>query len=361
MSVDILMEVPYISYADGYGQSAPELIEIVHSICNDNGLTLNLLQARVLDKKHTLPEKINKFRSLMVSVHQAPKAKIMFRYHHPRTEKYTAEKLVSYTMFETDRIPSLWVDVLNQSDAVIVPTPWQQTLFQSALSVPVSVVHVPLAQVFLNKYSDECIVGSVPDSPFIAATVGTKSTYDRKRMLDLVAAFSGEFINEEAILRCKCRFMRPVNLPNIEVMPGSYDTDWMLKFYLASHIGLYMSGGEGFGMPQMEAALLGRPVVVAKNTAMIWGSTIMPWVCALDCIDSPARYNEKYLGLVGNWGFCDSVEFIEQARLLFDEWVADPDAYKHKMIKAHNSNELRDTLSHDNIKRQLESILLPLL
>ncbi len=77
-----------------------------------------------------------------VIVHTVPE-------HYPaylqRERAAGARRVVGHTVWETDRLPAHWPDLINVMDAVIVPTAWNRDVFlQSGVTIPIIVTpHVP--------------------------------------------------------------------------------------------------------------------------------------------------------------------------------------------------------------------------
>lgn len=359
-SVDVLIDVPYLWLNDGYGQTSPLVISLLADMCEDNNLSWGVLRAtRITGRENNNPI-TQRITQHFINPRELGKVNLLFRYHYPSSDRKGAGKLVSYTMFETDQCPSGWVDILNQADLVLVPNPYLESIFSKSLSPPVETLFLPLHQEYYQELDDETLVGRLDKDCFRFSFVGTSSSTDRKGIAELAKHFDRAFRRESVALRLhsrgfKSKYSKVANSSlNIKVQD-------MLDFYLGAHAGVYPSRGEGYGLPQLETALLGRPVILALNSAAIWSSTIMSWAYTVSCEVKDSKYTHPSIKVAGNWGYCNMDEVIQIMKSLYQEWEQDKEAYLQKIIEAHNDNLLRDTLSHQAIKEQMESHLLPLL
>lgn len=357
-NVDILIEVPYLWLDDGYGQSAPLLIELIDEVCTENNLTWALVAAQMLDTQN--PKTSKKFSSHFVDKKNLPSSKILFRYHYPKTERYKSDKLISMTMFETDSIPSGWIPILNESDAVVVPHTMLQMIFGSELDTPVNVIHLPLDKLYYEILSEEELVGNLNER-FTVNFVGTPNyKTDRKGIQEFAPLFSKEFKGENALLLMKSRGHLS-KLDNVISLPGAYSVKKIRDIYLSTHLGAYPSRGEGYGLPQVENSLMGRQVLMAYNSSAIWLCMCMPWVMTFECEWKPAKYENRTLGNPGNWGYCDMQQFVDYIKREYEKWTIDKDAYSDRIVKSHLDNILREELSYEMIKSQIKDVIFPML
>jgi glycosyltransferase involved in cell wall biosynthesis len=358
--VDVLIDVPYIWLNDGYGQTSPHVIRIMGELCDELGLTWGVLHTAVVTNLPEYSESIQFINKHFIDKNESPSSKILFRYHYPSKERCLADKLVSYTMFETDQCPSGWIDILNTADLVLVPNPYLEQVFQKSLSVPVKTVYLPLNNEYYEDIDDNSIVSHLP-TDFTFNFVGTYSTADRKNIGMMMDAFDSAFSHmDDVAFVLKSRGYK---LKHGKTISCSIHTTLknMLMFYLSSHVGVYVSRGEGYGLPQLENAILGRPVIMADNSAAIWSWPLIRWGKLLPCKPGLSHYTNKTIGEPGNWGFCEKRAIHDAMTEMYESWKSDPDAFKQYMIDAHRNSPLHKELSRGNIKRQLKEHLVPLL
>jgi hypothetical protein len=357
--VDILIEVPYLWMYDGYGQTAPLVIDQLATFCESHNLTWKVIRTNIINKTVDHTNLTQKIAKNFVNKRDAPSSKILLRYHYPSADKHTSDKLVTYTMFETDACPQGWVEMLDKADLVLVPNPKLKEIFEKATTTKVETVYLPLHPDYYAVHDADLITGKLnPEYTF--SFIGTASvSTDRKGILELSAKFEEMLSTEDVSLVIKSRGFGQ-KTSKIVSQPAHKDIKGLVEFYCRSHCGVYPSRGEGYGLPQIESSLLGRPVILADNSAMSWASTYMPWVIKLPCVSQPAIYSGRVQGDPGNWGYVDMNDFVLEMKNIFELWTEDSDKYKDKMLYSHLSNPLRYELSYSHIQRQLEQHLLPL-
>lgn len=359
-AIDILIEVPYLWLNDGYGQTGPLVIWQVKNFCERHGLEWGVVRVKSLMRNDDWKDRNKVISDHFVDRKTLPPAKLLLRYDYPESTKLSADKLVSYTMFESNRCPSGWVDILNAADLVMVPNTYLVDIFSADLEPDVKLQYLPLHGEYLKLYEEEELVGDLPED-FIFSFVGTVGMpLDRKGISELSYALEDSGLLDRAKLHIRSRSSGiKVKGVKVNVAPGR--TADIVKFYLNSHCGAYPSHGEGYGLPQIETSLLGRPVIMAMNSAAIWSSTLMPWVKTLPCEARPALYKHASIGDAGDWGYCDTQDFIDTMETMVDEWYNNRDVYINSILYNHKHNKLRQELSYENIQRQLDANLLPLL
>lgn len=183
---------------------------------------------------------------------------------------------ISYSMFESDRIPAMWVEILNNYfDAVVVPDSFlKETYFLSGVKIPIFVLPICLdLNEFLNKKR-----ANRPRNPF---TFGcTASGVPHKNQLMLIQAFIEEFGNTpEVTLRLTCRgitheiyhawhnLIQDYGCTNIQFNIGALDNNQYLEFMDSLDCYVNISKGEGFSIGPREALALGIPSILTNNSA----------------------------------------------------------------------------------------------
>jgi hypothetical protein len=360
--LDLLIDIPYLWLADGYGQTGPGVVLELAEFCDRHGLSWKVLRSQIITPARDRQEETRYITSHFVSRKEANPSKVYLRYNYPKlftaADRPLADKLVTYTMFETDRCPSGWVPALDQADLVLVPTPNQRDLFQVATQTPVATLYLPLHSEYYQKYDNAKLTGSLPKR-FTFSFVGTATNDDRKGIKALCTSFANSGL--DADLKIRCRNWTPPADKRVKVDSRESKTvAEMLDFYLSSHCGVYPSRGEGYGLPQIETSLLGRPVIVTNNSAMSWAASQMPWVDMLMCESKPAHYDNPGLGDYGNWGYTSQAKVIEAMEETMKSWVKSPGGYIKDIATAHKTNNLREILSSTAIQNQLDEQLLPL-
>lgn len=201
-----------------------------------------------------------------------------------------AERRVAFTTWEADRLPPLWVDILNRYDQIIVPSTHDAKVFRrSGVAPPVeSVPHIarPVAAIRGETFA---AIGE----RFLFYTIGTWGT--RKAMPEVVRAFLDAFTDtDDVALVIKTNPEDEVALERArrgrETDPSRYagTSWWTLARLLAAYPSappihlvtrevprsvidelhtrgdcfLSLSRGEGWCLPAFEAAGCGNPVII---------------------------------------------------------------------------------------------------
>ncbi len=171
---------------------------------------------------------------------------------------------VALTMFESSKLPAGWADVLNQMDAVVVPS-WfcWETFRQARVTAAMHVVPLGLSDVYRPA----------------ARRTGRPLTFlaflDRgKRKGGLVAlqaflrAF-GDDPNYRLILKSRnARVQIELANDNITVIQRDMTDEELYRLYLEADVLVSPNRGEGFGLPPREFAATGGISLVTN-----WGGT----------------------------------------------------------------------------------------
>ena len=180
---------------------------------------------------------------------------------------------IGWTMYETDdplELKPHWRHACNDVDLLLVPSDYCQAVFARFVTKPIKVA--PLAVDPRYTY-----VERPPDRPFTLATWGVLSA--RKGPLEAIECFQAAFPRTDypdvrfvlktrhGVLGAGGYAVPQIDDPRIEVI----DEDWrdirlMLKFVNRVDVAIFLSKGEGFGMPAREAMATGLPTILADNS-----------------------------------------------------------------------------------------------
>lgn len=366
-TTDLLVEVPYLAHPDGYGQSATFLVYLINEISIEEGFTWRLLETNITNNRLLIPHELDYLAPIWVSPKHIPKADVLLRYSVPTEDRRGANRLISYTMFETDDTPPHFSNAFNVSDLVLTPTEWGKRVFEQSTNTPVAVCHVAMNPGFMKFLGEHKCIGSLPNVFTLILNGTYHVNYDRKRHTELFHEFKKRHWEKRDIrLIFKARGMDRRLLKGVQrskranIHSVSNPLVWpeLLKLYLKSHVGVFPSKGEGWGMPQVELALLGRPIVYANNSALTYVGPHMPWGIPVECNETEeACYRIHSLYNTGDWYLCDMEDFMDKVDMVYEEWRSDISAFNQKIYEAHSSNLMRDFVSHDVVKEQLREAI----
>jgi glycosyltransferase involved in cell wall biosynthesis/tetratricopeptide (TPR) repeat protein len=199
---------------------------------------------------------------------------------HPR-----AVRNIGWTMYETDRIPGMWVDSCNRMDEVWVPSNFNVETFSRA-GVDKQKLHVVPGAVDTAEYNPGVRPLFIPEAGgFVFLSVFAWSK--RKGWDALVRAYLAEFGPRDLVtLVLKVvphwnstwaeqmadyeRFVRkvlgrdPSARPRIVILPDAMDAATMPRLYAAADAFVLASRGEAYGRPFLEAMATGLPTIATR-------------------------------------------------------------------------------------------------
>lgn len=193
---------------------------------------------------------------------------------------------------ETDRCNPEWIKSVNSMDRVIVPSKHTLATFERSghLTTPMSVVHEAFIDSILEDDLPELDLGI--DTSFNFLTVGQMTgnddKTDRKNMFKTIKWFCEAFskdedvglilktnngreskidrqLTHEAIQRTLTR-VRKGPYPKIHFLHGRLSEREIASLYCHSKVKAFLSltRGEGFGLPLLEAAASGLPIIATN-------------------------------------------------------------------------------------------------
>ncbi|HEX8474355.1 MAG TPA: glycosyltransferase family 4 protein [Pyrinomonadaceae bacterium] len=224
-----------------------------------------------------------------------------------------AEDLFINTMWEADRLPSVWSERLNLARAVIVPSRFLVDAFrQSGVNVPIEVVAQGVdPEIYHYEQRPE-------RESLTTLMVGTVD--ERKHIDEGIAAWKKVFADDpHARLIIKSRFQKgnyAFQDPRIIFSHASEPTRGIVHWYREADV-LLALGNEGFGLPLVEGMATGLPVIALDSEGQAD-------LCAdaRDCLlpVKPVRrqaYHDAYWGTAGMQGVPGVDDVAERLR-----WVA---------------------------------------
>jgi glycosyltransferase involved in cell wall biosynthesis len=202
------------------------------------------------------------------------------------------KKYIGLTMLETDTIPKKWVDNCNKLDAVIVPSNAALASFLcSGVNVPVKIV--PLGVDFETFSPNTPPLYSKEDisTKYNFLTVGQwPGSLDRKNIEKTIEIFLTAFkgnadvglmakvywtgagtldkigmIERIRFIKNKLEF-KPDEPPFIYLIHGAASSEMLASIYTSADCFILPSMGESWGIPIIEAAACGLPIITTGGT-----------------------------------------------------------------------------------------------
>ena len=199
-------------------------------------------------------------------------------------------------LVETDKCSSEWVEKCNKMDHIVVPSTFTKNVLERSgvVSKPVTVIPEWYNPEIENKSGlaetlDDERFNTITE-PFTILMIGTLTSQmqqdDRKNIVNTIKWVSEEFADKKDVaILIKTNFgkgttedkrlcteylkkIKPVlglgEYPKIKLLHGNMKTKEVAALYNHKNIKMYVSAtrGEGYGLPLVEAAASGLPIVV---------------------------------------------------------------------------------------------------
>lgn len=184
---------------------------------------------------------------------------------------------IQWVVFESTRVPPTVMSTMLTADQVWVPSEWGRSVLVANGLDPARCEVVPEG-VDTDQYHP---YAPRVDNPILTYLITGKYEL-RKSIIETVYAWSQEFGNDpevELVVKTNhfmnqedkyneiTRWLGQMGLTNVRVMWGSITANDMADLYQQSHIFVLPSKGEGWGLPLIEAAAVGLPIITTWYSA----------------------------------------------------------------------------------------------
>lgn len=184
--------------------------------------------------------------------------------------------LVFHTMFEAANLPPGWKENLNNAGTIWTPSQYCADLFRSE-----GVTTDMFVAGYGIKHHQFSFVDRRGRTGPMKFRIWGDTIPSRKNVLTAAKAFVAAGL-PDAELEIKVHsysgmtssfakiFVDSLGNPlaNVSIHCGSWPLDKMVTWLHEGDCGIYMSGGEGFGLMPLQMAATGLPVICADNTGM---------------------------------------------------------------------------------------------
>ena len=223
---------------------------------------------------------------------------------------------IQWVVFESTRVPPTVMSTMLAADQVWVPSEWgRSVLIENGLD-PLRCDLVPEG-VDTDQYHP---YATRVNSPIMTYLVAGKYEL-RKSIIETVYAWAQEFgndadvellvktshfMNQEAKYNELTKWIGEIGLTNVRVIWGSVPATDMADLYQQSHVFVLPTKGEGWGLPLIEAAAVGLPIITtwySAHTEFLQhiSSSVIPVEYDLAPITCE-EYKFCYPTIDGDWG-----------------------------------------------------------
>lgn len=182
---------------------------------------------------------------------------------------------VGYTMYESTN-PELrfsdWYKEMAVADALLVPTEYSASVFSHQYKGPIYIQPIPLLAQYMQAQVKPRFTGNV-------VTFGMHGTLtERKCPLETIRAFQAAFPPrvKDVRLELKTRVVldQSHNIPGfsdprIKIINETWSPSKLLSWLYDIDCHLFISKGEGFGLPPRETLATGCPVIVSETSGLL--------------------------------------------------------------------------------------------
>jgi glycosyltransferase involved in cell wall biosynthesis len=185
---------------------------------------------------------------------------------------------IQWVVFETTEIPKNILENMLGSDQIWIPSTWGRQILLDH-GVPAEKIHVVPEGVDPDRFYPPVAV-KPPKHPMRFLFVGK---YEQRKSLDeIFDAWSlafGTDTSVELIIKTNYflhdpdrrmameRRVQELNLPNLTVVWGEYSAKEMTELYRSADVFVFPSKAEAWGLPLIEAAAMGLPLITTCYSA----------------------------------------------------------------------------------------------
>lgn len=268
---------------------------------------------------------------------------------------------IAFSVFESTRIPSEWVTILNTKfDAVVVADPFYVKVYKDS-GVAIPIFHIPLG-IYIDEFLQKPL-RTAPNKPFVFGSCSR--FFKRKNHAKLIKAFAAEYGNNKnvvlkingggkwgnpALFDNLKRLVKKLKVSNVYITNDALSWKDYVEFKSSMDCDVNISCGEGFSITPREALARGIPAIVSDNTAQ-------KTICAsqfVRAVSSPIRlaHNSKQYGNLGFQFDCMQSDVQKALRDMYEN-------YSHYLAKAHKGREWVKQYRWDSLQKKYLNLIKP--
>lgn len=229
----------------------------------------------------------------------APARRVLRTLYPPRVHDEAGLTRLLYFFWEESVVPAEWVESFNHHlDGIVVATRFvKKALIDSGVEVPIAVVGCGVDHILRERP----VRG--PELPGGFRFLHVSSAFPRKGVDALLEAYGRAFTSKDDVSLVLKTFPNIHNTveqqlagqrrrnpayPHVTWIDEDLTAPRMIDLYQRCHALVMPSRGEGFGLPQAEAMLLGLPVITTASGGQAdFCTEETSWL--VDCVPAPAE------------------------------------------------------------------------
>jgi glycosyltransferase involved in cell wall biosynthesis len=302
-------------------------------------------------------------RMLLVNGRHGADTTVFFHRHAPEFIRQVPGRRVLWTVFESDRLPPAWLDQMRAYDRVWTPSDWCRDVLL-AHGLDASEVRV------VEEGVDPRVFHPAPllHPGFVFLSVGK---YEARKSIDeTIEAFVTEFpASREPAARLWLKADYPGEPARASLLRQSVASDWRIRvisdtlsdaelarLYNSADAFVFASKAEGFGLPCIEAAACGVPLIATDYSGQSTILKHMPGsfvpvdydLVPIDDADFRRFFGRDYgAGDMGRWAQPSIASLRQAMRRVYEEHA------RWRALAVQASETIRTQLSWDCIGAKL--------
>jgi glycosyltransferase involved in cell wall biosynthesis len=169
--------------------------------------------------------------------------------------------------------------------------------------------------------------------------------YMKHHRLSPFEADEQDFIKRTLKMNCK-NFKA-----DIFTITENLSREQIYNLYQNSSVLLFLSRGEGLGLPLVEAGMIGLPIIYANNSScseFAIGRNVHIVPCIYDLAVNMTHYSYE-----GDYGIPLLKDAVDKLKLCYDKWKTD----KKEYYKIDSRQLLKKMFSEENVTKQIQQLL----
>ena len=272
----------------------------------------------------------------------------------PLQQVYKGYK-VNFTMWESSRVPGSWPSAMKNYDMVFTPSEWgKQAMQQCGVSTPIHVVPLGVnTNIFTYKKKK-------PRKGKFKFLLYANSHWEneRKNYQQTCDAFAKVFCNNndvELVLKLTEGNKPKVKCNNIKPIYGRLAPSTLNELLHDCDCFIFVSSGEGFGLPPREALATGTPTIIGNTSAL--QDVAKPEFC-VPVQPTGKKVPRDYPGIYGkpkSLGYLDTYNVLDICDSMLHVYNNYSDCIE---VAEYASQHIQQNMTYKNTAQRITEILV---